>query len=253
MGSRSTSARKMAQGDLSEQSVLGITTIHFEENSWSLISSVQGRDHIWRRGSWGVKQACLSGWQCGGKDFQVFLLSWKSAKSYYERYRGGFKEGAATLKGAQGDVFSFTYSQDVMAGPSRSHRACIFKCADINAFELVWIMCLERRRQWYLSGTPGPLAAGRRQPMWWGWNRAGELRFGATLWLSRNQEKLSHQVSEDGNREERCWKDGLLDGPATVEVASTRLCDISLLSNFCWGSQWGSARVQLQARGEQNF
>ena len=24
-------------------------------------------------------------------------------------------------------------------------------------------------------------------------------------------------MSEDGNREERCWKDGLLDGPATVE------------------------------------
>ena len=41
------------------------------------------------------------------------------------------------------------------------------------------------------------------------------------------------QVSEDGNREERCWKDGLLDGPATVEVASTRLCIISVLSNFC--------------------
>ena len=33
--------------------------------------------------------------------------------------RAGCKEGAATLKGAQGDVFSFTYSQDVMAGPSR--------------------------------------------------------------------------------------------------------------------------------------
>ena len=28
---------------------------------------------------------------------------------------------------------------------------------------------------------------------------------------------MSHQVSEDGNREERCWKDGLLDGPAIVE------------------------------------
>ena len=27
---------------------------------------------------------------------------------------------------------------------------------------------------------------------------------------------MSHQVSEDGNREERCWKDGLLDGPAIV-------------------------------------
>ena len=37
-------------------------------------------------------------------------------------------------------------------------------------------------------------------------------------------------MSEDGNREERCWKDGLLDGPATVEVASTRLCNICLLS-----------------------
>ena len=24
-------------------------------------------------------------------------------------------------------------------------------------------------------------------------------------------------MSEDGNREERCWKDGLLDGPAIVE------------------------------------
>ena len=23
-------------------------------------------------------------------------------------------------------------------------------------------------------------------------------------------------MSEDGNREERCWKDGLLDGPAIV-------------------------------------
>ena len=33
--------------------------------------------------------------------------------------RAGCKEGPATLKGAQGDVFSFTYSQDVMAGPSR--------------------------------------------------------------------------------------------------------------------------------------
>ena len=33
--------------------------------------------------------------------------------------RAGCKEGGATLKGVQGDVFSFTYSQDVMAGPSR--------------------------------------------------------------------------------------------------------------------------------------
>ena len=24
-------------------------------------------------------------------------------------------------------------------------------------------------------------------------------------------------MSEDGNREERCWKDGVLDGPAIVE------------------------------------
>ena len=102
------------------------SSIHIEENSWGLISCVQGRDHIWRRSAWGVKQACLSGWQCRGKDLQVTVLSWKSAKSYHEYHRGGFKEGSATLKGAQGDVFSFTYSQDVMAGPSRSYCACIF-------------------------------------------------------------------------------------------------------------------------------
>ena len=28
---------------------------------------------------------------------------------------------------------------------------------------------------------------------------------------------VQFQVSEDGNKEERCWKDGMLEGPASVE------------------------------------
>ena len=104
-----------------------------------------------------------------------------------------------------------------------------------------------------MSGTPGPLAAGRRQPMWWGWSRAGELRYKVTEWLSR-------KVVTPG---EWRWQQrgAVLERRATwwachcwgSKLASTRLCDISLLSNYCWGSQWGSAGVQLQARGEQNL
>ena len=35
----------------------------------------------------------------------------------------------------------------------------------------------------------------------------------------RSKRHLS-KVSEDGNKEERCWKDGMLEGPATVEGAN---------------------------------
>ena len=55
--------------------------------------------------------------------------------------RAGCKEGAATLKGAQGDVFSFTYSQDVMAGPSRCWHSSI-KAPLHEFFPLLHLMVL---------------------------------------------------------------------------------------------------------------
>jgi len=63
-------------------------------------------------------------------------------------------------------------------------------------------------------------------------------------------------VSEDGNREERCWKDGLLDGPATVEGVNGDRLEFNYKQGVREGSAIykfadGSEEVSLYKGGEQ--
>ena len=189
------------------------------------MKTVQGGDHICRRSCRGGKQAPLSWRQCGGENFQVFLI-FRTTHPVPVISRAGCKEGPATLKGAQGDVFSFTYSQDVMAGPSRCwhHFDLQLPCLEAGSIRF-WGSNVKPHDKCF-PGTPGHLAAGRRQLMWWGWSREEVLR-----WVENTIDCVNQGLG-------RGWGSICTQNPGIAKIGFSYLCASSFYFWF-WHSLGG--------------